>query len=80
MKSNKRDAKIIAMATELYNENIKNSRLNDRSNRPGKKSRVNPRESSSKRPPLYSWRFAYDRKNQDGKWGQVRVVCPSWTQ
>ena len=43
MKSNEKDAKIIAMATELYNEKFKNSRVNDRSNRPGKKSRVNPR-------------------------------------
>ena len=44
MKSNKKDAKITAMATELYKERLRNSHPNDRSNRPGKKSRANIRE------------------------------------
>ena len=45
MKSNKKDAKIIAVATELYKERLGNSRPADRSNRPGKKSRANSRVS-----------------------------------
>ena len=52
MKSNEKDAKIIAMATEIYKEKLENSYPNDRSKHPGKKSRVNLRESSNKRPPL----------------------------
>ena len=51
MESNEKDAKIIATATELYKERLRNLRPNDRSNRPGKKYRANPRELSSKRPP-----------------------------
>ena len=52
------------MANEVYKEKLKNLRPNDRSNRPGKKSRVNLRELSSKRPPLDPWRFAFDRKSK----------------
>ena len=64
MKSNEKDAKIIAVVTELNKERLENSRPNDRSNRPGKKSRSNPRESSSKRPPLDPWRFNFDGKTK----------------
>ena len=64
MKSNGKDAKIITMANKLYKEKLKNSRPNDRSNRPGKKSRVNPRQLSSKRTPLDPWRFAFDGKTK----------------
>ena len=52
------------MTTELYKERLRNSRPNERSNCPGKKSRANPRESSSKRPPFDSWRFAFDGKTK----------------
>ena len=55
MKSNEKDAKIIVLATELYKEKLKNLRPNDRTDRPGKKSKFNPRESSSNRPPLDPW-------------------------
>ena len=64
MKLNKKDAKIISMATKLYKEKLKNLRPNDRSNHLGKKSRVNPMESSNKRPPLDPWRFAFDGKTK----------------
>ena len=64
MQSNEKDVKIIAMATELYKEKLKNSRLNDRPSRLGKKSRFNPRESSSKRHPLDPWRFTFNGKTK----------------
>ena len=64
MKSNEKDAKIIAMAIELYKERLRNLRPNDRYNRPRKKSRANPRKASSKRPPLDPWRFAFDGKTK----------------
>ena len=67
MKTNEKDAKIIAMATEFYKEQLRNSRPNDRSNRPGKKPRANPREQSSKRSPLDSWCFAFDGKTKNRK-------------
>ena len=64
MKSNKKDTKIIAMATELYKERLRNLCLNDRSNRPGKMPMANLREPSSKRPPLDPWRFNFDGKTK----------------
>ena len=39
MKSNKKDAKIITMANDLYKEKLKNLLPNDRSNHPVKNSR-----------------------------------------
>ena len=64
IKSKEKDTKIIAMATELYKERLRNLRPNDRSNRPRKKSRANPREPLRKRPPLDPWRFAFDGKTK----------------
>ena len=79
MKSNEKDTKLVAMATVLYREKLKNSHPKDRTTSGGKKPRKNPKETFNKRPPLDPWRFTFSGKNKTDD-GVKYKVCPSLSQ
>ena len=62
-KANAKTAQVMALATELYKERLKNSRSKDETPRDGKKSRKNAKEGSA-RPGLEHWKFTFKGKNK----------------
>ena len=68
---------MIALATELYKERMKNSRPYDDTSHTSKKPKKNPKDKDrgGQRPPLEQWRFRFDGEDKDDD-GVEYVWCP----